>query len=60
MKDEDRFVYLLYFTLTTLTTVGYGDYSATNSYEAIFICFILVAGVTFFSVLIGSASDSIA
>lgn len=59
MEDKDLFLYVLYFTLTTLTTVGYGDYSATNAYEAIFICFILVAGVAFFSVLIGSASDAI-
>jgi hypothetical protein len=28
MENGERFVILLYFALTTLSTVGYGDYSA--------------------------------
>mmetsp|Transcript_24061 Transcript_24061/g.4017 ORF Transcript_24061/g.4017 Transcript_24061/m.4017 type:complete len:91 (-) Transcript_24061:894-1166(-) len=54
-----RFVTVLYFMITTLTTVGYGDYSATNAYEAVFLMVVLIGGVAFFSVLMGNVTSAI-
>lgn len=39
----------LYFTVTTITTVGYGDILATNSLEQLFCIFIMLMGVVGFS-----------
>ena len=39
----------LYFTVTTITTVGYGDILATNSIEQFFCIFIMLMGVVGFS-----------
>jgi voltage-gated potassium channel len=37
-----------YFTVTTMTTVGYGDLSATNNEEMIWSCFVMYGGVIIF------------
>jgi len=50
---------VLYFIITTLTTVGYGDYSAANVYEALFLIAVLIGGVTFFSVLMGNVTSAL-
>jgi hyperpolarization activated cyclic nucleotide-gated potassium channel 2 len=42
-----------YFTITTITTVGYGDITGTNSYERIICAFLMVFGVCFFAVVSG-------
>ena len=38
-----------YWTVTTMSTVGYGDISGTNSQERVFCAMIMVIGVTLFS-----------
>ena len=37
----------LYFTVITLTTIGYGDFSPTTDISKIFTMFFVVAGVSF-------------
>ncbi|CAM9091735.1 unnamed protein product [Chrysoparadoxa australica] len=56
---ELRSLYLasVYWALTTITTVGYGDISPTNDYERWIACITMVCGTTMFSYIIGSVSQ---
>ena len=47
----------LYWTITTITTVGYGDISATNTSERIVASIIMVIGVIAFSFSTGALSS---
>ena len=60
-KLEPGKLYLvsLYFTITTITTVGYGDISATNSTERVFCILIMLMGVIGFSFATGVLSSII-
>ena len=49
----------LYWTVTTITTVGYGDISATNTAERIAASIIMIIGVIAFSFSTGSLSSII-
>lgn len=45
----------MYFTITTMTTVGYGDISAGNNRsEQIYVIFLMMFGVVVYSFIIGS------
>ena len=48
-----------YWTITTITTVGYGDISATNTIERIIASIIMIIGVLAFSFSTGSLSSII-
>lgn len=50
----DDFVLLLYFSFTTLTTVGLGDFHPKSSVERIFISFFMLFGVAIFSVILNN------
>ena len=43
-----------YYALTTLSTVGYGDYFPISSLERIIAVIIMLGGVAFFSYIIGN------
>ena len=49
----------IYWTITTITTVGYGDIYATNTAERIIASIIMVIGVIAFSFSTGSLSSII-
>ena len=49
MKDEDIYLTSFYFIITTFSTVGYGDISASNPVEKIFCILIMIIGVTAFA-----------
>ena len=55
-KFTDPEVYLvsLYYTITTITTVGYGDISGYNNLERAFAILLMLIGVTCFSYLNGA------
>ena len=53
-SEGDFYALSLYWTITTITTVGYGDISATNTYERWFCSFIMLIGVISFSFANGS------
>jgi len=55
----DRYIYSLYFTLTTMTTVGYGDIAAQNLREVAFVLVLLVVASVVFAGLLGALSDII-
>ena len=48
-----------YFTVTTITTVGYGDFSANGTIERVISVILMVAGVFAFSFATGSLSTII-
>jgi hypothetical protein len=50
---------MLYFAITTLSTVGYGDYHPISDYEMIFASLIMLGGVAFFSYIMGNFMDII-
>jgi len=45
---------MMYFTFTTLATVGYGDFRPISNAERIVGSFILLFGVTLFSFVMGN------
>ena len=47
----------LYWTVTTVTTVGYGDITGVNPQEKIFATFIMIIGVISFSFVSGSMAS---
>ena len=49
----------IYFTITTITTVGYGDFSAVSFTEKIINIFIMIMGVIGFSYASGSFTSYI-
>lgn len=58
---DRRELYLtsFYFTVTTITTVGYGDMSASTFTEQILCIFIMLAGVIAFSLASGALTNYI-
>ncbi len=46
----------LYWTITTLTTIGYGDITPTSNVGRIFTMFIMIIGVGTYGVVIGNVS----
>jgi len=54
-----QYLISVYWTVTTLSTVGYGDISPVTKSETIFTIFIMVLGATSYAVTIGSATSII-
>ena len=52
--DQERLTLMLYFALTTLSTVGYGDYYPVSPVEMIFTSLVMLGGVAFFSYIMGN------
>jgi hypothetical protein len=48
-----------YFALTTLSTVGYGDFYPQSNVERIIAVFVMLCGVAFFSYILGNFIDII-
>jgi voltage-gated potassium channel len=38
----------MYWVMTTITTVGYGDFSPTNMLSRIFLVYVFIHGIIFF------------
>ena len=49
MSYKEQYLTSFYFIITTFSTVGYGDMSATNPIEKIFCIVIMCLGVTAFA-----------
>ncbi len=54
---HERLITCMYYALTTLATVGYGDYYPCSIAEKILGSIIQIFGVTFFSVLMNNFID---
>ena len=57
MEETDLYITSMYFIVTTTSTVGYGDLSASTLIERIFCILIMLAGVTSFTFISGSLSS---
>ena len=55
----DIYIASLYYQMTTLTTVGYGDISSTNGFETIYGIFILIVGACAYSWILTYISNYI-
>ena len=55
----DIYIASLYYQMTTLTTVGYGDISATIGFESIYGIFILIVGTCAYSFILTYISNYI-
>ena len=51
--DIQKSILLVYYAFTTLSTVGFGDFSPRSDSERVFVSFILIFGVAIFSYIMG-------
>lgn len=49
----------LYYSFTTLSTIGFGDFHPKSNFERIFCAIIMVGGVMVFSLFMGNFVDMI-
>ena len=54
MENSHKLIISCYFALTTLSTVGYGDYYPVSNQERILAVLIMLGGVAFFSYIMGN------
>jgi hypothetical protein len=59
-EKSQQYVWALYFTIATMTTIGYGDISAFNFNEACFGLFLLPIASVGFAAMMGTLTDLIA
>ena len=53
------YITAVYYTVTTISTVGYGDISGNNDVERIICIILMITGVFFFSISSGSFTNII-
>ena len=52
--DAHNMVLLMYFSYTTLSTVGFGDFNPRSDYERLLCIMILLLGVGIFALILGN------
>ena len=57
MSMHNEIIILLYFTFTTLSTVGFGDFNPKSNLERLVISFVMLFGVAVFSIIMGQFID---
>ena len=60
LSQNEQYMTSFYFVVTTMTTVGYGDMSASTVYEQIYIVILMMCGVFVFSLVTGSVASILA
>ena len=53
-RENVQLLISCYYVLTTLSTVGYGDYFPISNNERVFAIFLMLGGVAFFSYIMGN------
>lgn len=59
-NKKHRLIICCYYALTMLSTVGYGDYYPISNLEMVLTVILMLAGVAFFSFIMGNFMDIIA
>ncbi len=59
LDNESLYISALYFTVTTIVTVGYGDITPYNNGEKCFVIFLMLVGVISFSFATGTLASLI-
>ena len=57
VPDGDAYITALYFTCTSLTTVGFGNVSANTKYEKIFSIIIMMVGSLMHATIFGHVQN---
>ena len=57
--NDEAMILLIYFSFTSLTTIGLGDYTPRSNLERIYISFGLLFGVAIFSYIMGELVEMI-
>ena len=56
-NDVTRYITMIYYTFTTLATVGFGDYHPCADEEKLFAVIVFLSGVSVISYLMGIFSE---
>lgn len=56
LPASSKYLSAIYWSFTTLTTVGYGDVSAHTDRERVFALFVIMAGAVVFAMIVGQMS----
>ena len=56
VPTSEAYIRSLYFTLTTMTTVGYGQPAAVNDTERIVVCVMLIIAAASYAIIFGNVS----
>lgn len=59
LTDYELYIESLFYIISTVTTVGYGNSYSTNSLERIYTTIIMVLSIWLYSVAVGKISDSV-
>lgn len=59
MTNSEKIVLSSYFAITTLSTVGYGDFYPIHKIEMVFAVLVMLGGVAFFSFIMGTLVEII-
>jgi CRP-like cAMP-binding protein len=59
MESKDVAIRCSYYILTTISTIGYGDFAPKNVYEMSFIIIAMLFGVTMFAYIMGNFNNAI-
>jgi len=59
MTQRESMIVLLYFSFTSLTTVGFGDFNPRSDVERVFIALSLLFGVAIFSMIMNEFIEMI-
>jgi len=60
LSDKEYFIHSLYWAVTTLTTVGYGDITPSTSGGKLYTMAIMILGVGVYGIVIGKVSQILA
>ena len=55
--NSHNMVLLMYFSYTTLSTVGFGDFNPRSDYERLLCILILLLGVGIFALILGNFKE---
>lgn len=59
LTPQDVAIISLYYSFTTLSTIGFGDFHPKGDFERIFCAFMMVSGVMVFSYIMGNFVEMI-
>ncbi|KAG1678597.1 hypothetical protein FOA52_012604 [Chlamydomonas sp. UWO 241] len=59
-NNAKRYIYALYWSVVSMTTVGYGDITPVSVSEKVIAIFIIIAGASLFAYFMGSMTSLIA
>jgi CRP-like cAMP-binding protein len=59
LDNVELYIVAMYWVMTTVATVGYGDIHPVNTEERVFNCFTMLAGVCIYSYMIGALTNLI-